>query len=56
LIEALGSTAVSVHADTTTVIELVKDEELDVDKVEEVLKKHKVKHKGIERDDTYVLG
>ena len=52
----LGKAAVSIHADKETVIELAKDEKLDVDKVESLLKKLKVKHKGIERDDDYLLG
>ncbi|MEZ6016809.1 MAG: hypothetical protein R3F49_16950 [Planctomycetota bacterium] len=55
LIEALGENVQSVHADTRTLIHLKRDAELDVDKVEEVLKKLKVKHKGIERDDSFVL-
>lgn len=55
MIEALGENVQSVHADVKTIIHLKKDAELDLDKVEEALKKLKVKHKGIERDDSYIL-
>jgi hypothetical protein len=55
LIEALGENVQSVHADVKTIVHLKKDAELDVEKVEAVLKKLKVKHKGIERDDTFIL-
>lgn len=55
MIEALGDNVQSVHADVKTVVHLKKDVALDVEQVEEVLKKLKVKHKGIERDDSHIL-
>jgi len=55
LIEALGDNVQSIHADVKTVVHLKQDTELDVEKVEGVLKKLKVKHKGLERDDSYIL-
>ena len=55
MIEALGENVQSVHADVKTIIHLKTDVALDVEKVEAVLQKLKVKHKGLERDDTFIL-
>ena len=55
MIEALGENVQSIHADVKTVIHLKQAAELDVEKVEAVLKKLKVQHKGIERDDSYIF-
>ena len=55
MIELLGDKAWAVHADVKTVIHLKESTELDVDAVEKVLTRLKVKHKGIERDDSLIL-
>lgn len=55
MIELLGDKAWAVHADVKTVIHLKENAELDVDAVEKVLTRLKVKHKGIERDDSFIL-
>ncbi len=55
MIEALAENVQSVHADVKTIVHLKKDAELDLEKVEAALQKLKVKHKGIERVDSYIL-
>lgn len=55
MIEALGDNVQSVHADVKTLVHLKEDKPLDTEKVEAALKKLKVKHSGIERDDSYIL-
>lgn len=55
MIEALGENVWAVHADVKTLIHLKKDVAIDDEKVLAVLKKQKVKHGAIERDDKYIL-